>query len=293
VIYVMHHLLALALALMAAGYLLRARWVPERPWVAIALWQLTALTLFVATTGGLIAVGVAPWRKGVITGLGSALSTGAGGWRLASITAGLALMAAVLVAQAVFVTRMLRRRVRHRDLLALVARENDGMLEVEHPVAVAYCLPGRGSRIVVSTGARDALTDVELRAVLAHEAAHLRARHHLVLWPFTALARTLPRWALLRRVEADLALLVEMCADDHAARRHGPDAVIGALRKFQHLGSVSVPEGTLAATSEPVPTRVDRLSRPRPAARPVPVAAALLAAATVLATPLSLYVSPL
>ena len=56
-------------------------------------------------------------------------------------------------------------------------------------------LPARAasrSRIVVSVGALELLGRGELAAVLAHERAHLRERHDLVLLPFTALRRAFP-----------------------------------------------------------------------------------------------------
>ena len=52
---------------------------------------------------------------------------------------------------------------------------------------LVYCLPGR-DRVVVTTGALNRLNRAQLQAVLAHEQAHLSARHHLVIM----LARILP-----------------------------------------------------------------------------------------------------
>src|SRR5262249_31453431 len=75
------------------------------------------------------------------------------------------------------------------------------------------------SAIVISAGALNLLDTDELAAVLAHERAHLRARHDLVLLPFTALLRAF-RWsATARAANAEVALLVEMLADDRARRR--------------------------------------------------------------------------
>ena len=54
--------------------------------------------------------------------------------------------------------------------------------------------PALRSRIVISAGTLDLLDQAELAAVLAHERAHLRERHDLVLLPFTALLRAF-RWS--------------------------------------------------------------------------------------------------
>ena len=100
---------------------------------------------------------------------------------------------------------MLRDRRRHRALLSLLAHGDPkvpGALVVDYPAAAAYCVPGLRSRIVISAGALDLLDQAELAAVLAHERAHLRERHDLVLLPFTALARAFPWSVLVQRAYA-------------------------------------------------------------------------------------------
>ena len=288
-IYVLHHVAALLLAIAAGVYLRRAGWVPDRPHLAVGLWQITGLTVVSALVGGLIALGLTPLRQGVVPGLASFFAGHLDAGRSTLIVAGLGLAASVLAAQAVFTVRVARHRARHRDLLTLVAHHRGETLELEHGVAVAYCLPGRTPRIVVSSGARRLLTEAELQAVLAHEKAHLRGRHHLVLGPFSALATAIP-WC--RRTVADIALLVEMCADEHAARRHGAEPIADALKKFQRLGTGTPPAGALAVATGSLGNRIARLSRPRPAPRRLRVTLALAVAATVLATPLSLYLTP-
>src|SRR4051794_13173454 len=80
--------------------------------------------------------------------------------------------------------RAVRHRRRHWEMLRLVATQ-DGrhadVLVLDHPVPVAYSLPARRRAIVVSTGAKDAFSRAEFGAVLAHERAHLRQRHHALL----------------------------------------------------------------------------------------------------------------
>ncbi len=96
---------------------------------------------------------------------------------------------------------VLRARQRQRTLLSLLAHGDPkvpGALVVDHPAAAAYCLPGLRSAIVISAGALNLLNADELAAVLAHERAHLRERHDLVLLPFTALLRAFG-WAGVAR----------------------------------------------------------------------------------------------
>ena len=51
--------------------------------------------------------------------------------------------------------------------------------------------------------------------------AHLRARHDLVLIPFTSLGRAFPRSRMIAQAYRTVALLVEMMADDRALRVRG------------------------------------------------------------------------
>jgi Zn-dependent protease with chaperone function len=181
--------------------------------------------------------------------------------KLASLAAGatlLALLCSVLVEASAGVQRARRRQ---RVLLRLLAHGDPkvpGALVVDHAGAAAYCVPGLRSAIVISAGTLDLLDQAELAAVLAHERAHLRERHDLVLLPFTALLHAFPRSGLARQVYRTVALLVEMLADDYALR-HRP-----ALIRVGTVGLVSAPSGALAvaAGSEEVAARVSRLLAP-------------------------------
>ena len=144
------------------------------------------------------------------------------GLRMLSLAASLALLAVLCWILVAAVTAVARARKRQRALLRLLAHGDPkvpGALVVDHPAAAAYCVPGLRSAIVISAGTLDLLDQAELAAVLAHERAHLRARHDLVLLPFTALLRAF-RWsAVAREANRQVALLVEMLADDRARRQ--------------------------------------------------------------------------
>jgi Zn-dependent protease with chaperone function len=135
----------------------------------------------------------------------------------------------------------------HREVLRIVARKDDrhpDLIMIDHPVPVAYCLPARDRPIVMSTGARARLAPTELAAVLAHERAHLRQRHHLLLLLLDLTCTLVPWLPTLRRAKVSLPPLLEMAADDHAARRCGPRALSGALQRLTVLPG---PAGALAA----------------------------------------------
>ncbi len=185
----------------------------------------------------------------------------------------------------------MQARRRQRTLLTLLAHGDPkvpGALVVDYPSAAAYCLPGLRSRIVVSVGTLELLGRRELAAVLAHERAHLRERHDLVLLPFTALRRAFPRSATCTDAYRAVALLVEMLADDRALRGRPARELVTALARFGTAGVCPAPAGALAAGEGEVAARVTRLLQP---VRPLPAAAVLaicLAAALLVAAPITL-----
>ena len=154
-----------------------------------------------------------------------------------------------------------RRRRTHARTLYIVARRSPelGSLVIDHPEPAIYCLPGRPGETVVTTGALRLLSPGELAAALAHESAHLRARHHLAILVSSALTRAFPKVPLMAAAAREVPMLVEMCADDAAARQQGRTAVLGALQALARMRS---PEGMLAASGSAVAARIERLAIP-------------------------------
>jgi Zn-dependent protease with chaperone function len=114
-------------------------------------------------------------------------------------------------------TRLRAERRRHRQLVDVLGTHHDAQVRVlAHPMPTAYCLPGRTHRVVLTEGALLALPDEELMAVLAHERAHLRQRHDLVLEFFTVLHEAVPRWVRAHQALREVRLLVEVLADRSA-----------------------------------------------------------------------------
>jgi hypothetical protein len=236
---------------------------------------------------------------GAVTAAGAAPAAGSGGsWpamilavRLTCLAAGLALLTLLCWVLLAALAAALQARRRQRELLTLLAHGDPkvpGALVVDHPSAAAYCLPGLRSRIVVSVGTLELLGRRELAAVLAHERAHLRARHDLVLLPFTALRRAFPRSATCTDAHRSVALLVEMLADDRALRGRPARELVSALVRFGTAGTCPAPAGALAAGEGEVAARVTRLLKP---VRPLPAAAVLaicLSAALLVAAPVTL-----
>lgn len=153
-----------------------------------------------------------------------------------------------------------RARREQRTGLALVGEgtSDQGYTRVPSEHRFAYCLPGAGGRIVVSTAAERELNDRELAAVLAHERAHLKGRHHALVQTTKAVANAVPL-ASMKALHVEAATLVEMVADDRACREFGRDALLAALLR---LGTSAAPSPGLAAAGSGTVARALRLAEP-------------------------------
>ncbi|MEO3766099.1 M56 family metallopeptidase [Streptomyces sp. B8F3] len=298
--HLLHFAVMLACCLAAVRPLARARWVTRMPRTALLTWQILGLTLELSLLGLVFAAVFAPANQGLVPGLLHVASVdGVPTGPLAP--AALALGAAYLAARCWTLGRvcrdLARHRRRHRHLLTLVARSREALPGVEvldHPVPAAYCLPGRPGLVVLSTGALCLLGPRHLAAVVAHERAHLRQRHDLVLLPLLAWRRLLPRSPLLREAVAAVRLLLEMCADDACCRRLPRRDLTDALARFTAAGgTVPPPAGGFAAADTAVTARTARLLAPPPKTTAFARTAVLAVAATALSTPVSLFALPL
>jgi Zn-dependent protease with chaperone function len=240
-------------------------------------------------------------------------------YRSALYQAGVAALAIVLtlsaaVAAARYTRRVRRSRARtrtHARAALLVGRSladadprpapgsRTVVLDDQRPAA--YCVAGRPAAIVVTSGALAVLEPPQLRAVLAHERAHLARRHHALATMVRGLAAAFPGVPLFARAVTEVGRLAEMAADDSAARSAGRVTVASALLTLATGLPVAVPAvpvpadtvladtvladtllaDTVPAAAAEVPARVDRLLTPsRPAA--AATAAALLGALSAL-----------
>ncbi|MCT2587153.1 M56 family metallopeptidase [Actinophytocola gossypii] len=293
----LHLLVTLVLCTVVVRPLARARWVWRSPRTGILLWQMLMLTWVLCAVGVAVAIGLSPYGRDIPTALSSWLG---GAPRPAGFTAlhvvvlvtGFAMAAGLVAALAWSWIRVVRIRRRHRDILALVAREDEelpGVLILDHPLTVAYCLPGLRAQVVVSSGALAALSPAEVAAVLAHEQTHARERHDLVLLPFAALRRLLPRIRLVGVMAEAVALLVEMRADECACRDQSPGLLATALRRVSQ-SAVVPPPGAIGITDGAVAARLARIDR---ASSPLPLLARLLlllGGVVLVSTPLSFLV---
>jgi Zn-dependent protease with chaperone function len=152
-----------------------------------------------------------------------------------------------------------RRRLRSSLLLGARYEPSLGALVVDSAEAAAFCIPGRRPTVVVTSAALDNLSEEELAGVLAHERAHLRGRHHLAVGKARILRSAFPAVPLFRRATAEIERLVELLADDAAARRVDRVEVASALVT---LAGMRAPSAVLAAAQGAGAARVTRLLRP-------------------------------
>lgn len=123
-----------------------------------------------------------------------------------------------------------------------VTRETHGrrglrLVHVPSRDLVAYSLPRPERAIVVPSRLDDLLTPAQLQAVVAHEYAHLRWRHDLILRLAQVNELCLPRrLAVAASFRRAMRLLLELVADDAAARHAGAVHLANALTRVGETG---------------------------------------------------------
>jgi Zn-dependent protease with chaperone function len=187
-----------------------------------------------------------------------------------AVAGGSALMlAAGVVSLGVAAVGQVRHFLRVRRECARLPEDTE-LVVLDDDVPMAFALPGASGRIVVSRGMVRCLTDRERQALLAHERAHLRCRHHLfqTLWKLTAALNP-----LLRPLAVAGGFALERWADEEAAERVGDRTIVAHAVGRAALASAGASRpAALAATGGEVPQRVRALLAPPPVRRSLPLA---------------------
>jgi Zn-dependent protease with chaperone function len=289
--------LGLTLSLVVPGLLARARWTARAPGAAVVLWQSLTLAAVLCALGVVLA---APEELVRAHGADQSLAVAA---LVAALAVAAVIVARLLVSVGLVAYRSRVRRARHRLIADLLDRAeehpdlaslDDGVRVLDGGLPFAYCVPGRSPRIVLSQGTLRVLDPPQVAAVLAHERAHLRARHDVVMESFTAFYRAVPGPLRSRAPLDAVHILLEALADDAARREHGT----GPLREALHtLGGTT---GDLVADTEPDRPdadeerrwRLDRLAPGAPGTDARLSAAVYALAAALLILPTVLVVAP-
>ena len=247
--------LAVLLAWVAPGLMVRPKSFRRAPRSALVAWQAVSV-------GGILAA-LAAGPAAIPLLLDGDKASRHLGLVVPALLVSFVIVARLLYAGHHVGTRLRRVRADHRQLVDIVARHEERVRILQHPTPTAYCIPGRQSRVVLSQGVLDALPEEQLEAVIAHENAHLRGRHDLLLEFFAVVTESVPE--LLRSPEAlgEVRLLVEALADRAAVRRSGEVATARALLT---LAGSRAPEAALGVgTTAPVRLRLLADGPPHPA----------------------------
>ncbi|MGO4300092.1 M56 family metallopeptidase [Leifsonia sp. RAF41] len=296
--------LAIALAWPVPLLLARAKWPAAAPVLAVALWQSIALAGGISMIGSLLLAGLIPFGDDLWTRIqGAAASLFHGPLPpAASLLNAFLLSAAILLAAhlilnlALTSVRSRNQRHRHMELLRLLSSplpDTPSTRVIDHPAPAAYCLPGARSVTVLSEGMIELLSPAQLDAVVAHERAHLRQKHHLLLDAFRSWKRSLPWFPIATRAQDAVALLLEMLADDTARKTSGDAVLAEAIRLVDETGPAGAALGAPKDRRTPEQRRAALLAREErlvPGGRRV---GPVLRAAVVTATVVLVVVPPL
>ncbi len=285
-----------------ASWLRDARWPSLSPRLAVAAWQALAASVLLSLAAAGLALTISfPHVSADLAKLfnlcAESLRRGyasPGGTLTALLGAALSLGLVARAAWCAVQASVTDRRERAACVAAfdLVGRRNlvPGAVVIEHEAPYAFCIGGRRHRIVITTGLVATLGPRELDAVLAHEKAHVRQRHHLALVACRALFGPLaPFFPAFGKAMPLVQFYAELCADDDARRRAGSGPLRDALAR---LALLPAPSGTLAASARDVEARLFRLTgQPHR----LPLAASAVAAVGITAAvvvPLALAAGP-
>lgn len=251
--------------LMAASMLLgRGTWQIWHPRLALASWHAALVTSVMAVIFGAgYALRIAhATRQDLAADPAHALALGVGTW---AGVAAISIVIALVLASSERVVRVdYADRARLEDLLLTGpyrSEVRDGVvvhtLDSTDLLVCAFRSPE--PTVVTSHGVQRLLSPAEFDAVLEHERAHLRQRHHFVALLALVSASCLPRVQVVERMRQASNLLVELIADDAAARRTGPAPLASALTKMaEHTGDA----GLAARADRIAAIGARRLARP-------------------------------
>lgn len=284
--------LAVVLAMVGRPLIFSGGWTKQAPRLGVVAWGLTVGAMLTA----LVAAGVTatfpllhhlggfrelfhrcPVFFDALRSHGTYLLLAVGGLLTAAAVSG---AAAIVSLRRVRDMRGLGRR--HALMVRAVGVEKLGYSVVPGVAPAAWSIAVDGGHVVVTEAALTALDPAELDAVLAHERAHLRGRDHLARTLMTAVAAAVP-CPLTRAAARETAELLEMAADDAAARRCGTAPVARALVVL----SGAAPTGALGAGGSSIHSRLDRLLDP-PSESQWRIVAAIATAVTGAVVPIGL-----
>lgn len=252
------------LAVLGPRLMDRARWTVACPRLAITTWFALALSFILALVlaGAAIVLPTDTLGAEAVEDCVMALRELHGpiaGPVIAAIAVALtwAVPLWILAASAMVARLTTAERSRLRRALASAPRDRGlGAIVVESARPAAYCIPGKGGLVAVTSGALALLDRPQLDAVLAHERAHLASRHHLLVALAQTGKRAFGRVPLFADLPERVGHLVELAADDAAARSASPSTL---ARSLLSVATAQAPAEALAASGGDTVARIERL----------------------------------
>ncbi len=219
---------ATALAFVAPIVLTKGHWHVRRPRLALTLWF------------GAFFTGLGLTLLGLILSATTAVATPKAETGLESLTLSMLAWVGLLALGAVTaliytanepLVEIQKSTVSHLESASYQRiHHRDYELILFHAAELLACaVPLKHATVFISSGLREALTDTELDAVIAHEHAHLTQRHGLALRIAHVNSVALGALRAGRELRRASLLLVELAADDASAKATSPTALAGAL----------------------------------------------------------------
>ncbi|OIK23906.1 M56 family metallopeptidase [Streptomyces malaysiense] len=267
-------LLGALTAALGPRLLARAGWPDREPVVALWAWQCVVAGVLLCCALSMTLSAAAAWAPVRGRVFGRAPRAVVDAYALGTANPWAAATAVLLACAGLWSAAMLvrevarsgaRRRARRAELLLrapLLPGEEPGggrLVVLEDSRSDAWWLAGATPRLVVTTAALRRLEERQLDALLAHERGHARARHDWLLHCSAALAEGFPQVPVFAAFRDEMHRLVELAADDTAARRFGRLTTALALVELNEERGVFGPSPTPEAH---LPQRVDRLLTP-------------------------------
>jgi beta-lactamase regulating signal transducer with metallopeptidase domain len=276
----------------ATGPLARSGWVRRAPRLGVLAWHgvvygLGAAVILAAVTA------MVHWDRShdvlchAWEVCADALRGAHGGTAQVGAIVGAILLAALLGRLLVGAVTVMTGRRRQRQALeglveitaAVVPARGVTVVACPHPAA--YLVPGNRAEVVLTTAALERLSGEEIDAVLAHERAHADGRHYWLQASTQVFARAFPRLPAFATAARQIERLLEMRADDVAARTTSRLTLARAMVAMAGPGQPSAPSSLRLDGGD----AVERLHRLLDPPAPLPRAAQVLGAVLVTVLP--------
>jgi Zn-dependent protease with chaperone function len=232
-----------AIAALASPILLsRGAWRIRYPSLALRLWLAAFLSGLLALLGSL------SWSIGLVTATHATKAVPSEWFGPTVIVVfawgGLGVLGGVIalaIARFEPMDAAKRRASQHLMLLEATSSYRQGevagirvnYVNCAAPIAISFA--GEDRRIVVSSTLEQELTPAQLRSVVEHERAHLTRHHGLIAGLSQLNLACVPKFLGAREFERSAQLLIELIADDSAARVCGVVDTANALVRVAHL----------------------------------------------------------